>query len=64
MGEVTMTTSPRWRKSSRSQNGGTCVELAHTLDAIRDSKSPGAPALVIPGLVAFLSEVKQSRFDR
>lgn len=36
----------RWRKSSRSAgNGGECVELAHSLDALRDSKNPGGPVL-------------------
>lgn len=30
----------RWRKSGRSGGtGGNCVELAHTLDAVRDSKN-------------------------
>lgn len=38
----------RWRKSSKSGgNGGQCVELAHTMDAIRDSKNPGR-ALAVP----------------
>jgi hypothetical protein len=36
----------RWRKSSRSAgNGGNCVELAHTFDALRDSKNPRGPML-------------------
>ncbi|GAB3429784.1 DUF397 domain-containing protein [Actinophytocola sediminis] len=35
----------RWRKSSRSQNEGACVEIAGTLDAVRDSKSPSGPIL-------------------
>lgn len=30
-----------WRKSSRSENGGSCVELRNTLDEVRDSKNPG-----------------------
>jgi Domain of unknown function (DUF397) len=40
----------RWRKSSRSNNAGGCVELA-TLDqgmAIRDSKFPSNGALLFP----------------
>ncbi len=40
-----------WRKSSRSSgNGGQCVEVARNLPgivAIRDSKNPDGPALVI-----------------
>jgi hypothetical protein len=36
----------RWRKSSRSgANANGCVELAHTLDAVRDSKNPTGPTL-------------------
>ena len=31
----------RWKKSTRSSgNNGACVELAHTLVAVRDSKNP------------------------
>ncbi len=38
-----------WRKSTRSNNGGACVEVALNLPgivAIRDSKDPHGPALV------------------
>ncbi|RLK54350.1 DUF397 domain-containing protein [Actinokineospora cianjurensis] len=45
----------RWRKSSRSSgNNGQCVELAHTLTVVRDSKNPAGPTLVgrIDALVA------------
>jgi hypothetical protein len=44
--------SARWRKSTRSNAGsnGACVEVAtlnhHT--AIRDSKNPTGPTLIIP----------------
>lgn len=38
-----------WRKSSKSQDGGGCVEVAE-LDqqhvAVRDSKNPTGPALI------------------
>ncbi|HEX5402768.1 MAG TPA: DUF397 domain-containing protein [Pseudonocardiaceae bacterium] len=38
----------RWRKSSHSGgNGGQCVELAHTLTAVRDSKNPAGAMLVV-----------------
>ena len=42
-----------WRKARRScENGGNCVELAAppglpAMVAIRDSKDPGGPALVV-----------------
>ncbi len=43
----------RWRKSSRSQDQGACVELANT-GAVRDSKNPNGPrlALEVRGLIA------------
>ncbi len=41
----------RWRKSTRSgDNGGNCVEVAGNLPgvvAVRDSKDPHGPALVV-----------------
>jgi hypothetical protein len=53
--------SVRWRKSSRSGgNGGACVELAHTLAAVRDSKNPHGPVLRTD-LGALLVEVKAGR---
>ncbi|WP_406114923.1 DUF397 domain-containing protein [Kitasatospora purpeofusca] len=44
-------TPASWRKSSYSQNGGNCVEVAPdvpTLVPVRDSKDPDGPALVFP----------------
>lgn len=43
-----------WRKSSHSAQGNGCVELANTLDRIRDSKNPHGPALKVdvPALIA------------
>ena len=38
-----------WRKSSYSNNGGACVEVATNLPglvAVRDSKDPSGPLLV------------------
>jgi hypothetical protein len=38
-----------WRKSSYSNNGGACVEVATILPglvAVRDSKDPSGPSLV------------------
>jgi hypothetical protein len=44
-----MTTAPTrhvtWRKSSRSSGQDTCVELAGTLNAVRDSKNVDGPEL-------------------
>ncbi|MCM2429341.1 DUF397 domain-containing protein [Streptomyces sp. RKAG337] len=46
------TESPRWFKSSYSDNGGACVEVAGNLVAsggvvpVRDSKDPEGPSLV------------------
>jgi hypothetical protein len=35
-----------WKKSSFSgSNGGSCVEVASTLGALRDSKNPTGPVL-------------------
>ncbi|MGA8117531.1 MAG: DUF397 domain-containing protein [Actinocatenispora sp.] len=43
-------TRAHWRKSSRSGNSGNCVEVARNLPgvvAVRDSKNPTGPALVV-----------------
>ncbi|MFB6535093.1 MULTISPECIES: DUF397 domain-containing protein [Streptomyces] len=61
------TESPRWFKSSYSNNGGTCVEVAANLVAsrgvvpVRDSKDPHGPHLTLTpraftGLVAFAKD--------
>lgn len=54
-----MTIPHRWRKSSYSSEDGACVELAHTLDAVRDSKNPGGPVLKID-LQGLLARVKSN----
>jgi hypothetical protein len=36
-----------WRKSSRSENSGTCVEVRNTLDELRDSKNTAGPTLQV-----------------
>jgi hypothetical protein len=39
----------KWRKSSHSGASGQtgCVEVAHDLGAVRDSKNPGGPVLIV-----------------
>ena len=53
-----------WRKSSYSQPNGDCVELASTLDAVRDSKNASGPVLAVPGLPEFVRQLKAGRFPR
>lgn len=37
----------RWKKATASAEQTDCVELAHTLDAVRDSKRPDGPSLAV-----------------
>jgi hypothetical protein len=37
-----------WRKPSYSGNQGNCVQIHHTLSAVRDSKNLDGPALRMP----------------
>lgn len=50
-----------WRKSSHSGVENNCVELAP--GAIRDSKNPAGPVLLVRDMPAFLREIKRGRFD-
>lgn len=57
-----------WRKSRRSNNGGNCIEVAHSLPgvvAVRDSKDPDGPKLVLArgGWESFTASVKAGRFN-
>ncbi|MEU9050381.1 DUF397 domain-containing protein [Streptomyces sp. NPDC048384] len=60
------TESPRWFKSSYSDNGGACIEVAGNLIAsrgvvpVRDSKNPSGPILGVSedAWTAFLNMVK------
>lgn len=57
-----MTTAIRWRKSSRSGQDTSCVELAHTGDAVRDSKNPTGPTLTVDTHV-LLAAIKSGRLS-
>ncbi|MGH3943943.1 MAG: DUF397 domain-containing protein [Pseudonocardiaceae bacterium] len=56
-----------WRKSTRSNNTGACVEVADldTHRAVRDSKDPTGPALMFTATewVAFTAGVRTGEFD-
>ncbi|WP_411095050.1 DUF397 domain-containing protein [Streptomyces sp. 021-3] len=62
--------SPYWRKSSYSDNGGACVEVAanlvptHALVPVRDSKTPSGPVLTFPATAfsSFVAGVKAGEF--
>ncbi|MET8541450.1 DUF397 domain-containing protein [Kitasatospora sp. NPDC004799] len=56
-----------WFKSSYSNNGGTCVEVAPNfpgLTPVRDSKDPQGPALVFPAEAwkSFVAAVRSGEF--
>lgn len=53
----------RWMKSSYSNPNGDCVELAVSLDGLRDSKDPHGPTLTVD-VRRFAAAVKRGRFDR
>jgi hypothetical protein len=61
-------TGARWRKSSRSADTGSCVELARTeaVFGVRDSKNANGPVVTLTadqGL-AFLGAVRSGQLDR
>ncbi|WP_329383050.1 DUF397 domain-containing protein [Streptomyces sp. NBC_01716] len=64
------TETPRWFKSSYSNNGGACVEVAANLAAtrgivpVRDSKSVAGPVLdfTTGSFASFVAGVKAGQF--
>ena len=56
-----------WRKSTKSQQSGQCVELAKVdgVIGVRDSKEPNGPMLVftVEEIAAFLDGVTNGEFD-
>lgn len=65
------TDSPRWFKSSYSNNGGACVEVAANVATsrgmvpVRDSKDLSGPVLTVPAhaFASFVAGVKAGGFD-
>ncbi|MFJ6213780.1 DUF397 domain-containing protein [Streptomyces sp. NPDC092296] len=65
------TESPHWFKSSYSDNGGQCIQVAanlattHGLVPIRDSKDPNGPVLNFPtpSFAAFITSIKAGEFN-
>ncbi|HEY1642273.1 MAG TPA: DUF397 domain-containing protein [Streptosporangiaceae bacterium] len=58
-----------WRKSTRSNSGGNCVEVARNLPgvvAVRNSKQPGGPVLRFSPAQwsAFLTDVQAGEFSQ
>ncbi|WP_103510173.1 DUF397 domain-containing protein [Streptomyces sp. SM13] len=65
------TESPRWFKSSYSNNGGACIEVAANLAAahgivpVRDSKVGDGPVVAVPvtAFATFVAGVRGGTFD-
>lgn len=49
----------RWRKSSHSGQESNCVELPHTLDAVRDSKNGAVLTLHRASVARLLEDVRR-----
>ncbi len=62
MGVGPVTPQATWRKSGRSTQNMTCVELRNTLDQVRDSKNPAGPTLRIDAS-ALVRAIRAGEFD-
>jgi hypothetical protein len=58
-----MSEERNWRKSSESFSNTECVEVAGTLDAIRDSKAVSQELLVC-GFPQLVGHIKNGKFVR
>jgi hypothetical protein len=58
-----MTERQVWKKSTRSVNTDSCVELSGTLNDVRDSKNVRGPVLRVD-VSALVSAVKSGQLDR
>ena len=56
-----MTIARRWRKSSHSGQDANCVELPHTLDAVRDSKNGAVLPLTQQSVSDLLATARRTR---
>jgi hypothetical protein len=54
----------KWRKSSYSAQANGCVEIAGTLDTIRDSKNPTGPTLRGVDVAALVTAVRAGKLGR
>ncbi|MFD5085189.1 DUF397 domain-containing protein [Kitasatospora sp. NPDC058406] len=57
----------KWRKSSHSDGGGGCIEVADGHDGVmpvRDSKDPEGPSLIFPAAAwrSFVAAVRSDEF--
>lgn len=52
-----------WRKSRRSTQSNSCVEVSRARSAVRDSKNPDGPMLAVD-LSGMLTAVKAGSLDR